>query len=214
MISLAMTDTTFSYEDIRKMRRGTNTYDVFTFPFTDNIFIWMRVLTQDEMIRAGNKGKLKAKKIYWDIAGGEDNAFAVRELLYMAVVRATSDTESTSEPFFSSPEDVWELSLDELTILDEHYKEIQRKYTPFVDAKTPEEFEALIADLKKKPQIGMSLSTDTLRLLVAYLTVNSQTLQNDSESTYLPVNQSETIEKNQPMTKELRGIKVLESLIE
>ena len=206
-----MTDTPFSYEDVRKMRRGTNTYDVFTFPFTDNIFIWMRVLTQDEMIRAGNKGKIKAKKMYWDIMWGEDNAFAVRELLYMAVVKATSDTECTSEPFFSSPEDIWELSLDELTILDEHYKEIQRKYTPFIDVKTPEEFEELVSELKKKPQIGMSLSIDTLRLLVVSLIASSQKSQNDNDSTSSPVNQLKTTEKKPPMEKELRGIKVLKS---
>ena len=45
------------------------------------------------MVRAANIGRNKAKKIYSDISGGEDSAFAMKEILYMATVKATSDTE-------------------------------------------------------------------------------------------------------------------------
>jgi len=199
-----------SFEDVRKMRRGTNTYDVFTFPFMDDVYIGMRVLTQDEIIRATNIGREKAKKDFKDISNWEDNAYATKEMLFMAVVKATSDTEYTQEPFFANAEEVWELNLDEIKMLEEHYTEVQGKYTPFYNIKTPEEFDTLISDLKKKPQIGMSLSTDTLRTLVLYMAASIKRLPNDSDSTSSSANQSKTTEKKEPTKEqEKRGIKIL-----
>lgn len=51
-------------------------------------------------------------------------------------------------------------------MLRKHYEAIQEKYTPFFNVETPEDFENLVSELKKKPQIGMSLSLFTLIRLV------------------------------------------------
>ena len=208
-----MTDS-LSFEDVRKMRRGTSSYEIFNFPFMDDVYIGMRILTQDEIIKATNIGREKAKKLFDDLSNGEAEAFATKEMLFMSVVKATSDTECTGEPFFSKPEDVGELNMDEINLLQEHYVEVQRKYTPFVDVKTPEDFENLISDLKKKPQIGTSLSSYTLRQLALYLIAHSMKSQKDSDSISSPVMLSKTTEKKKPMKKELRGIKVLEPVKE
>ena len=210
-----MTDQALSFEDVRKMRRGTRNYDIYTFPYTEDVYVWIRVLTQDEMVLASNNGRQKAKKIFADISGWEDTAYTIKEILYMATVKATADIEFPEEKFFSSAEEVWELSLDEMVMLRTHYEEIQWKYTPFYKAKTSEDFDKLISELKKKPQIGMSLSIDTLRLLVAYLTPSIVKLQNDNDSTYMSANQSQMTEKKNHMKKpETRGIKVIESSTE
>lgn len=34
-----MTDEALSFEDVRRMRRGTETYEIFAFPFTDNVHL-------------------------------------------------------------------------------------------------------------------------------------------------------------------------------
>jgi hypothetical protein len=193
------------------MRRGTNTYEVYPFPFVDNAYVWIRVLTQDETVRAVNTGRTKAQKELTDATQEDEMDYASKELLFKSMVKATSDKDSAGEPFFSSAEDVWELSRDELNMLLEHYNEVQRKYAPIQDLKTPEEFDKLIADLKKKPQNGMSLSTYTLRQLVWYLIVSSEISQNDNDSTSIPVSPLNETEIESPTKKaDKRGIKVIE----
>ena len=164
-----MTDVNLSFDEVRKMRRGTNSYEVFPFPFMDDVYVGMRVLTQDETVKAVNVGRAKAKTELENPTEDEELKYSSRELLFTSVVKATNDTSCSSEPFFSSAEQVGELTLDELNLLLEHYNEVQQKYVPQQDLKTPEEFDALIADLKKKPQTGMSLSTYTLRMLSLYM---------------------------------------------
>ena len=205
-----MTNVSLSFEDIRKMRRGTNTYEVYPFPMVEWAYIGIRVLTQDEILKAVNTGKERAKSALKDPSESEISEYAYREMIFKATVKATSDKESDGESFFTYAEDVGELSRDELEMLMEHYSEVQSKYAPIQDLKTAEDFEALISELKKKPQNGMSLSTYTLRQLVEYLIVSSKTLPNDSDSISTPVNPSKTIEKENP-TKESdpRGIKVI-----
>lgn len=47
----------YSYEDIRKMRRGVNAFDIFSFPYLDEVKIAIRVLTQGEILRCMDLGR-------------------------------------------------------------------------------------------------------------------------------------------------------------
>lgn len=50
-----------TYEDIRKMRKGTNAFDIFPFPFLPDINIAIRVLTQNEILECLDNGRQDAK---------------------------------------------------------------------------------------------------------------------------------------------------------
>ena len=197
-----------SFSEVRKMRKGTNSYDVYNFPFTE-VAIGIRVLTQDEVIMSTNTGRDKASKLFENPTNELIMDLSTRELLYKSVITVTSEEqwESKSEDFtrfFSSAEDVWELSMDEITTLLEHYNEVQEKYAPISKLETPEDFEKLIWELKKKSRLGMSLSTLTLRKLLQYSISNPLTSQNDNGIGSSPASQTkETMkEKNLPELNE------------
>ena len=99
-----MTDINLSFEDIRKMRKGTNSYEVFPFPFMEEVSVGVRVLTQDEVLKAINTGREKAKRELKEATPDEEASYGRKELMYKAVVKVTESTEDKSEPFFSSPE--------------------------------------------------------------------------------------------------------------
>lgn len=194
------------------MRRGTNTYEIYPFPYMEDVFVGIRVLTHDEIMRASNIGREKANKSLTNANEDEQIKFASREILFNAVVKATNDTECSSEAFFSNAEEVGELTLDEINLLLEHYNEVQQKFIPQQDLNSPEEFDALIEDLKKKPQIGMSLSTYTLRMVLLYSVARLQNLQKDSDSISSSASPSK-VDGKETLTKpvEKRGIKLTES---
>jgi hypothetical protein len=52
-----------SFSEIKEMRRGTETYMDFLFPYSKDIGIRIRVLTQDEILMAHIFSKKKAKQL-------------------------------------------------------------------------------------------------------------------------------------------------------
>jgi len=185
-----------SFADVRKMRRGTNAFEKYNFPFTD-IPMAIRVLTQDDILRAANKWREIAEKELTNANENEVIELSMRELLYKAVLKVPEDWEDVNsvDYFFASPSEVWELTVDEKDLLIEHYNEVQEKYAPQQTLNTPEDFDNLISELKKKSQIGMSLSTSTLRKLLEYMVKDMRTLLNDNGTTSMPVNKSNADEK-------------------
>lgn len=177
-----MANTTF--EQVMKMRRGTNAYELFKFPYTnDEIAIAIRVLTQTEIKMATNDGRRKADTDLYQPTQLDYNDYGARELLLKAVYTVQENGESDlTEPFFKSSVQVGELTMDEVSILLQHYNEVQEKYSPLDKVETEDEIWELIEDVKKKSLRGTSLSTYTLRVLVEFLVKNSTTLQKDSDS--------------------------------
>jgi hypothetical protein len=50
-----------TYEDVRKLRKGTNAFDIFDFPFLENAKIAIRVLTQEEILQCLDAGRQDAR---------------------------------------------------------------------------------------------------------------------------------------------------------
>ena len=177
---------TMSFDDIRKMRRGTDVVEKYNFPFTE-VPIYIRVLSQDEIIKAINIWREIAKReLEFPPVSAEIEEYSMRELLYKAILRVT-DNENDKIPFFNKSTDVWELTADEWTLLTQYYNEVQEKYAPQTTIKTREDFENLISELKKKSPIGNSLSTYMLRTLVDFLIENLTILRNDNGTTFMLV---------------------------
>lgn len=182
-----------SYEDIRKMRRWVNSYEIYNFPFMTDVQIAVRVVTQDELLKAINKGREKAEVMFKKPSGEDIEKMAMRELLYNAILVVPNGEERIK--FFDSPEMLWDLSLDEVNLLTEHYEAVQEKYAPWILIKTEEDFELMISELKKKSLIGMSLSTYTLQQLLWYLIETMKILPSDNDTISTPVSKSKENEK-------------------
>lgn len=198
-----MTHKNLSFSDIKRLKRWVNTYEVFTFPYQkEDIKVWIRVLSQDEItqcsLEAKNRAEAYIRNKIWsdDIQKFEQTVIGdlwLRELLYRACIVPWSDD---NEKFFSSVDEVADMSIDEHGLLMEYYESVQEKYAPVKSLENPKDFEELIDDLKKKWLSGMSLNTYTARKLLSYLIVNIETSQNDNGTTYTLSNQSEE-KKNQ-----------------
>ena len=198
-----------SFSQIKEMRRWTETYMEFLFPYSKDIGIRIRVLTQDEILMAHIYAKKKAKSLLpeWEVASPDILVdLATRYLLQKAVI--VSDEEKTS--FFSNIEEVWELSKDEALMLVEQYNEVQEKYAPATEIKTSEDFDNLIEEIKKKSLLGMSLNSYTLRELVAYMTVRITKLQKDNGTISSPSKPKKEKSKKNWWTKKKRAVLKLE----
>jgi len=192
---------TLSYEDIRNLRIGKKGYDTFNFPFMPDVPISIRVLSQDDIIKASANWRYQAKQELKDPTNQDSMDFGARELLFQAVMKHNGEGEEPTERFFGSSKEVWELSMDEIVMLLQYYNEVQEKYTPLNEATTSEEMEELIEEVKKKSPRGMSLSTPTLRKLVFFMGETLGNWQKVSESTYSQLSKSEENTKSKPSTK-------------
>lgn len=156
-----------SYEQIRKMRKGNNAFDVCLFPFLPNVKIAIRVLTQYEVMDCIDKGRVFATENLRD--PNEQNKYTIGMgfLLLKSVYCVPEDpTEAPSIPFFENIREVLELSVDEISLLEESYATVQEKYAPYETLKSAEDFETLIDGIKKKLIDSNSLSSYTLKRLV------------------------------------------------
>lgn len=185
-----------SFEEVLQMRRGTNAYDIFLFPFTkDDIPVAIRLLSQQEVKISNSDARRKADNELYKPGPNEYSDYLVREMLYKAcyVVNDSGKDSDLSQKFFTSPEQVGELTMDEVNILLQHYNEVQEKFSPMVEVKDENDLLELIEEVKKKSHRGMSLSTHTLKLVLHYLISHSTKLPTTNESTSSP---SKSIKKN------------------
>lgn len=206
-----MENKTMSFEDIRKMRKGTNSYEIMNFPFT-NIPIGVRVLSQDEIMRAINKGREVANLELKNPNNTEELEFSMRELLYKAIIKIPTWDERDS--FFSKSSDLWELSVDEWTELVNFYNTVQEKYAPQHSLKEPADFDNLIEEVKKKSPTGMSLSSHMLQQLLQYMIARSEWLLNDNDTISMPAKISEANESKKNIIKPETGIRIEGKAIE
>lgn len=170
-----------SYEDIRKMRKGTNAFDQYPFPFLKDVSISIRVLTQNEILECLDEGRTLAKEHLKDPRDIDIYQIGMARLIQQAVYVTPEDKKETPKThFFGSVEEVLELSVEETRMLEEYYNAVQEKYSPMETLKEPKDFLNLIEAIKKNKIDGNYLSSLTLRRLVSYLIENSETSQNDN----------------------------------
>ena len=191
--------TALSFEDIKKMRQGTNTYDVFDFPFMDGkVQIGVRVLTQKEVSDCDLMGRSLAKELTKDLGGSsmqDDSEYTLRYMLLKACTIVDIDNKDIQKPFFKSIDEVGQLSVQESLALVDFYRSVQEKYAPMSSLTDTASFDSLIEEVKKKSPLGMSLSTTTLRELVVYLADHTVTLPSDSGITSTLLKPSKESEK-------------------
>lgn len=177
-----------SFEQVRKMRRGVNAFDVYLFPYMTDVEVAIRVLSQEEIFESINVWQQKLRDKYPNAWQDQEIHYGTRELLHKAILKKPVADER--DKFFASPEELGELSIEEFNLLLEHYNEVQEKYAPDKTLESEEDVMELIEEIKKNSLVGMSLSTHTLRRLVVTLAKPSETLQNDNGSTSLPSKKS------------------------
>lgn len=176
-----------SYEDIRKMRKGTNAFDVFPFPFLTDVKIAIRVLTQNEILECLDDGRQDAKAKLADPRDIDIYQIGMARLIQKAIYCVPEDAgETPTIPFFYSVEEVLELSVEETRLLEEYYNSVQEKYSPMETLKEAKDFINLIEAIKKNKIDGNYLSSLTLRKLVSYLIESSETSQNDNGAGSIP----------------------------
>lgn len=173
---------TYSYEDVRKMKGGTKTYDVFEFPFIPEIKIAVRVLTQVEILECLDAGRNDAVVNLSRPREIDAYQYGLIRLLLKSVHKVPEDGNKLSEPFFAKYEDITELSKDEVEKLVEFYESVQEKYSPVQKVETPEDFQKLVEEVKKNKTFGNSLSSQMLRKLVSYLIESSEISPTDNGS--------------------------------
>ena len=172
----------YSYEDIRKMRRGVNAFDIFSFPYLDEVKIAIRVLTQGEILRCMDLGREDAMANLKRPREIDSFQYGMIRLLAESVHKIPEEGWVPTDKFFESAEDVLELSREEVDMLQEYYEAVQDKYSPIRKVSTEKEFEALVEEIKKNKTLGNSLSSFTLRKLVEYLIQVLSSSQNDNGS--------------------------------
>jgi hypothetical protein len=95
----------------------------------------------------------------------------------------------TKKPIFQSADEVLDtLTREDRAFVGEKYFDFEREYSPSERTMAAAEFDALVEDVKKKPEPTRlnDLSGDLLRRLVLTLAVQLQSLQTDSGSTSSP----------------------------
>lgn len=186
-----------TFDQLKGMRLGVDQSDEYFFPGTSQK-IQIRVLTKYELNQCDHAGRVRvaaATKTPESPNGDYTQDmlvdFIMYEVLYRSVLVGETDVKEDKR-FFSSSEQVSELTVEEYEKFVEHYQETQERYAPLEKAETEEDFEKLLDEVKKKSLPWKSLSVLTLRKLVAYLVENFETLQKDSGSTSLQYSPSET----------------------
>ena len=164
-----------SFEDIRKIRRWTTNRTVYDFPFMNNTPIGIRLLTQDELLRASIFWQKEAQSL--ELKDQDSYLAASYAFNTMELLRKACYVWETDRQFFKSIDEVWELSRDETTVLFDYYNRVQERYAPAEKLKTEEDFQELIEDIKKKWVGGISLSSYTIERLLHTLIANPKILQ-------------------------------------
>lgn len=185
-----------TFAQLRDMRRGTNTVELYDFPFLDSARIGIRVLTQDEIFKSTVFWKKEADNLGMKEDVNCVVTFTTRELLRKACFVWESDTR-----FFKSVEEVWELSVDETNALFDLYNRTQERYAPSQSLETEEDFRNLIWEIKKKSVRGMSLSSYTLEKLVHFLAVEWLKLPSDNGTGFGLLKKNKTNSKEKLLTK-------------
>lgn len=165
-----------TYEELEKLRSGKKMYETFQFPFTPEIKIGVRVLSQDELIKCSSEGRRKADSDLYKPTKEDYDDYITREILYLSVV----NFETGEKSFFPSPEKVAKEPIDINLQLLQYYREVQEKFNPVQTVKDEKDFIKLITEVKKNSLLGMSLSTHILRELLHFLIANPETLQKDN----------------------------------
>ena len=173
--------TNLSYEDIKKMRRGVNAFDIYDFPFIEWAKIAIRVLNNNEILECLDLGRDDAHTRLKMPREIDTYQFWMARLLQRAIYVVPEDpAEKPSVLFFKSSDEVLELSVEETKLIEDYYNTVQEKYSPVQKLETPEDFIWLIDDIKKKRTNGNYLSSYTLRKLASYLIETLTPSQNDS----------------------------------
>jgi len=182
-----------SYAELRKIRRGVNTIEVYDFPFLDSLRIGIRVLTQDEIFKSTLFWKTEAEK-----AGFKEDVNIVLTFTTRELLRKACFVGETDKKFFTSIDEVGELSVDETDALFDLYNRTQERYAPAQSLESEKDFLELISEIKKKSVRGMSLSSFTLEKLVHFLAVEWLKLPKDNGTgSTLPKKNKESSKKKQ-----------------
>ena len=168
---------------LEKLKAGKRNIKVVAFPGTE-AKVGIRVLTlQDEQDAAfATEQVFKAEEIVYSSATVEPYE---REKTIQLLWRALRDPENPDRPFADTVEELRELmTTEEKDILVDEYMAHQSECSPSLDSITDEEFEGLLEEVKKSPEL-VSSSSDIclLRRLASTLAVRLATLQTESSST-------------------------------
>lgn len=181
-----------TFSDIRKLRTWIEWDRKFEFPWLTGVNLKVKVLSQNQIVMATSVGREKAHEEIKNPTTDEISKYVQREIIFRCCYN-----ESGKVPFFNSPEEAWELTLDEITLLFEYYNSVQEEFWPNKEIDSEETFNKYIEEVKKKSPIGMSLSTHTLRKLLLFLVADSTTSQNDNGFDSIPLTQeNEKSKKN------------------
>lgn len=186
-----------SHEKLKALRKGTKHFVAFEFPGMPEISMAVRVCSQGEITDSLSKGRKKADAEMYNPTASDYLEYQEREILYNSIM-----TEDGEEKFFPSSDSVGDETVDTRIILIEKYNEVQEEFSPVKDIKTEEDFLNTLSEVKKNSQIGLSLSSYTLRKLLSFLIAHPNALLkgNGSISTLLSPNE-ETSKKN-PIVKQ------------
>jgi len=191
-----------SYEDIRKMRRGTNAFDIYNFPFLDGVKIAIRVLTQNEILECLDAWRDDAKRLFKQSRDIDAIQMGMAKVMEKAVyVPAENPWDFPTTPFFRSSKEVLELSVDETRLLEEYYNTTQEKYAPVQVLQTESDYLELIEAIKKKLIDGSYLSSLTLKELVTFLVDKYQLSPSDNGTTMLPWQYLNEKKKQKPVAE-------------
>lgn len=183
-----MTDTQrLTFEQMQNLRKWANAREKFLFPWLDETYVTIWVLSQNDITICTIQGRKKAIEAHGEkVSAGEVDNFIQRELFFRCVF-----TEDGEETFFKSAEEAGKLTMDECTMFLEYYTTTQEKY--WVDKKiiSEEDLMTYLEAVKKASPLGMSLSTHTLRELVLFLDKNSTTSLRGNDTTSTDSNEEE-----------------------
>lgn len=171
----------YTFAELMKIKRGTTNREIFDFPFNPTIKIWIRVLTQDEILKAWVFWRQEAEKL-----NCKDDFQVVYAFTNMELLRLACYEWDTEMRFFKSIDEVWMLSFDESEALFNLYWKTQERFAPINQVKTEEDFMELIEEVKKKWVGGSSLSSYTIERLLHTLIAKLEKLQNDNGSSSMP----------------------------
>ena len=203
--------TNLSYEDVKKMRRGTNAFEIYDFPFIKDAQIAIRVLTNNEILLCLDLGRDDAHKKLKMPREIDTYQYGMARLLQKAIYVVPEDpAEKPSQLFFKDAEEVLELSVEETKLIEEYYNTVQEKYSPVQKLETPDDFIGLIDDIKKKRINGGYLSSYTLRKLASYLIETLTESPNDSGTGSTPWTYSTEKKRQKRPAKQEVEVQVLE----
>ena len=179
---------------------------VVPFPGYDDVEIALVILTQSETQAAQAGAQKLVDRLFKDStnrtfdAGYKEvyNSASAQEILY----RACKDPNDLKKPFFPSKESIGDaLSIDQVSILLNHYFMLSDNYGPVISSMTEKELEEYIKVLAEGGQRSASFlnsfSQGALTTLLVYMASQLSSSQTDKS---LPTSQQEnqeTLNQNQ-----------------